>query len=88
MEIYFSERFRKDYKSFSDDIKKIVKAKLKIFSENPHHPSLRTKKIKGKEDIFETSINMSIRMTWNYNEGKILLRTIGEHNRTIKNLKF
>ncbi len=85
MEIYFSENFRKDYKLFSNDIKKVVKAKLKILSENPHHPSLRTKKIKGQEDIFETSINMGIRMTWNYYEGKILLRTIGEHDRTIKN---
>ena len=51
MEIYFSEKFRKDYKLFSNDIKKVVKAKLKILSENPHHPSLRTKKIKGQEDI-------------------------------------
>jgi len=85
MEIYFSERFRKDYKSFSDDTKKIIKAKLKILSENPHHPSLRTKKIKGKEDIFETSISAHIRMTWNYFEGKILLRAIGEHDWTIKN---
>ncbi|MBU4483261.1 MAG: hypothetical protein L6305_02980 [Actinomycetia bacterium] len=84
MEIYFSERFKKDYKLFSDDIKKTIKAKLKILSENPYHPSLRTKKIKGKEDIFETSINMGIRMTWNYYEGKILLRAIGEHNKIIK----
>ncbi len=85
MEIFFSERFKKDYKLFYDDIKKTIKAKLKILSENPYHPSLRTKKIKGKEDIFETSINMGIRMTWNYYEGKILLRTIGEHDKTIKN---
>ena len=85
MGIFFSERFKKDYKLFSGDIKKIIKAKLKVLSENPHHPSLRTKKIKGKEDIFETSINMIIRMTWNYHEDKILLRAIGEHDKTIKN---
>lgn len=85
MELFFSERFKKDYKLFSDDIKQVINSKLKILSENPLNPSLRTKKIKGKEDIFETSINMQIRMTWNYYEGKILLRTIGEHNKTIKN---
>jgi hypothetical protein len=60
-------------------------SKLKVLSQNPYHPSLRTKKIKGKEDIFESSINMSIRMTWCYYEGKILLRAIGEHDKTIKN---
>ena len=85
MEIFFTERFKKDYEIFSGDLKKIIKTKLKVLSGNPHHPSLRTKKIKGKEDIFETSINMSIRITWNYYEGKILLRAIGEHDKTIKN---
>ena len=85
MEIFFSERFKKDYKLFSDDIKKIINSKLKILSENPFHPSLRTKKIKGKEDIFETSISMSIRMTWSYYEDGILLRAIGEHDKTLKN---
>ena len=85
MELFFSERFKKDYKLFSGDIKQVINSKLKILSENPLHSSLRTKKIKGKEDIFETSINMHIRMTWSYYEGKILLRTIGEHDKTLKN---
>ena len=85
MELFFSERFKKDYKLFLDVIKQVINSKLKILSENPLHPSLRTKKIKGREDIFETSINMHIRMTWNYYEGKILLRTIGEHDKTLKN---
>ena len=85
MELFFSERFKKDYKLFSDDIKQVINSKLKILSGNPLHPSLRIKKIKGKEDIFETSINMHIRMTWNYYEGKILLRIIGEHDKTLKN---
>ena len=85
MELFFSDRFKKDYKLFSADMKQVIHSKLKILSENPFHPSLRTKKIKGKEDIFETSINMQIRMTWNYYEGKILLRAIGEHDKTLKN---
>ena len=85
MELFFSERFKKDYALFSESIKQIIRSKLKLFSENPFHPSLRTKKIKGKEDIFETSINIHIRMTWAYYEGKILLRAIGDHDKTIKN---
>ena len=42
-------------------------------------------RIRGREDIFETSINMHISMTWNYYEGKILLRAIREHDKTLKN---
>ena len=85
MELFFSDRFKKDYKLFSADMKQVINSKLKILSENPLYPSLRTKKIKGKEDIFETSISMSIRMTWSYHESGILLRAIGGHDKTLKN---
>ena len=86
MEFLFSDRFKKDYKKLSADVKKILQVKLKMMADNHFHPSLRTKKIQGKEEVLECSINMSIRMTWQYHEGKIFLRTIGEHNYTLKNL--
>jgi len=85
MEFLFSDRFKKDYKKLPADIKKVLKGKLAIMGENPFHPSLRTKKIQSREEILECSINMSIRMTWQYEEGKILLRTVGEHDYTLKN---
>jgi len=51
---------------------------------NPRHPSLRVKKIQGQEDIFESSITMDIRMTWQYiKKDVILLRKIGRHDTTI-----
>ena len=81
----FSERFKKDYKKLSPEEKTVFLKKLKLMAENPSHPSLRTKKIRGKEEIFESSINMGIRMTWEYRENKIFLRAIGEHDSTLKN---
>jgi mRNA-degrading endonuclease RelE of RelBE toxin-antitoxin system len=85
MEFLFSTRFKKGYKGLSTGLKKIVWAKLKLLSENHLHPSLRTKKIKGRSYIFESSINMSIRITWQYKDDKILLRAIGGHNSTLSN---
>jgi len=85
VEILFSRKFQKGYRSFPDDIQNIIDSKLKIFAENPFHPSLRVKKIKAKEDIFECSINRNIRMTWCYHEKKVLLRAIGEHDKNLKN---
>ena len=85
MEFLFSNRFKKDYKELSKDEKKSLQNKLRIMSENTFHPSLRTKKIQGREDIFECSISMAIRMTWQYKEGNVFLRAIGEHNYTLKN---
>lgn len=85
MEFLFTERFKKDYKKLTDDIKKVLQGKLTMMAENQYHPSLRTKKIQGREHILECSVNMSIRMTWQYYEGKILLRAVGEHDYTLRN---
>jgi mRNA-degrading endonuclease YafQ of YafQ-DinJ toxin-antitoxin module len=85
MEFLFSARFKKSYKELSTDLKKIVLVKLKLLSENRSHPSLRTKKIKGRSYIFECSVNMSIRITWQYKDNKILLRAMGEHDSTLSN---
>jgi len=49
------------------------------------HPSLRTKRVQGTQNIFEASINAGIRMTWQYIENGILLRNIGKHDETLKN---
>jgi mRNA-degrading endonuclease YafQ of YafQ-DinJ toxin-antitoxin module len=80
-----SDRFKENYAKLNDDIKKKVRDKLKLMAENPMHPSLRTKKIQGTEKIFGASINMSVRLTWQYIENGILLRNIGEHDETLKN---
>jgi len=85
MEFTFSNRFKKEYKTLPEEIKKAVQNKLRMMAENPFHPSLRTKKIQGHEKILECSINMAIRMTWEYDGKKIFLRAIGEHDYTLKN---
>ena len=84
MNIYFSDLFLQKRKELPEDVKRTLKKKLDIIADNPRHPSLRTKKIKGRENIFEATITMSIRMTWEYFEDGILLRNIGEHDRTLK----
>jgi len=50
---------------------KIVGAKLLLLAENPFYPSLRTKKLKGNTDLFESSANMSIRIIWEFNNEEV-----------------
>jgi mRNA interferase RelE/StbE len=85
LNIYFSDLFRERVTELSDDAKKVLKNKLALIIDNPRHPSLMTKKIKGHNNIFEASIAIDIRMTWEYYEDGILLRNIGEHYKTLKN---
>ncbi|MDI6706385.1 MAG: hypothetical protein QME73_09025 [Bacillota bacterium] len=80
-----SDRFKENYAKLNDEMREKVKAKLKLMSKNPMHPSLRTKRVQGTQNIFEASVTMSIRMTWQYVENGILLRNVGKHDETLKN---
>ena len=59
---------------------KQIAKKLKLLKKNPFHPSLRTKKVRGLDGMFEMSVNMDIRILWRY-EGTIILILIdvGHH---------
>ncbi len=85
MRFYYSELFKEKIKLIDPNVKKALKNKLELMDQNPKHPSLRTKKIKEASDIYEASITMNYQMTWQYYQDGILLRNIGEHDKTLKN---
>jgi mRNA interferase RelE/StbE len=82
MDFIVTERFKRSYKQLSQDEQK---KKLDLMSKNPHHPSLRTKKVQGTDHIFECSITMAMRMTWQYDGKTIMLRVVGDHDAVLKN---
>ena len=57
-QITFTDRFQKHYGDLTETEKKQLRSKLALLSENPMHPSLRTKRIQGMEGLFEC------RSTW------------------------
>lgn len=86
MKFIYSDYFIENVSKLSYEVRKILKEKLSLMYRNPRHPSLRVKKIQGQEDIFEASITMDIRMTWQYiKKDVILLRKIGRNDKTLKN---
>ncbi|MGN1317576.1 MAG: type II toxin-antitoxin system YafQ family toxin [Lachnospirales bacterium] len=77
----FTSRFQKHYKNLTVTEKKQLMNKLKLFSENPNHPSLRTKRIQGTDNLYECSVNMSIRIIWYYEGEKIIILVdVGHHD--------
>lgn len=51
-----------------------------LLSENLSHPSLRAKKVRSATDIWEASVTMSRRMTFQYAaDGAIILRNCNGH---------
>ena len=77
----YTNRFLKHYKNLTDIEKNQLQNKLRLLSQNPMHPSLRTKRIQGADDLFECSVNMDIRIIWYY-EGDtiIILVDVGHHD--------
>ena len=86
--LHRSDRFIKEVKKLlkngSLNLKQIDKF-LKLLEANPQHLSLRTKKIQGTDGIFEASVNMGVRVTFEYiKPDTIFLRNVGEHDLTLK----
>ena len=77
----YTDRFQKHYEGLNAQEKKQLQNKLRLLAENPLHPSLRTKRIQGTDDLFECSVNMDVRIIWYY-EGNtvIFLVDVGHHD--------
>ncbi len=75
-----TRKFQKDYKKLPSDIKDVFKKKLQILIEHPNHPSLRHRKMAGCARIFEFSVTMNYRVTYEKIGDRGFLRRIGTHN--------
>lgn len=83
-----TERFKREFKKLSQADKDAFEKQMRKFFANPQppfHPSLRIKKIQGTDSIFEFTITMNVRMTFEFSSDTIILRNIGEHDKTLKN---
>lgn len=80
MKVLRSPRFDRAFRKLPEAVKKAFKEKMRLLVEsNLTHPSLRVKKIKGTGRIWEASIDMDHRFTFEKVKGGIRLRVIGKH---------
>ena len=85
MKIARTERFKKSYRRLSPADRELVKKALRPLMENPRHPGLRVKRIKGTAGIWEARVSRSCRMTFEIRGDTYLLRNVGKHDETLKN---
>lgn len=79
--ITYTKRFLKSFKKLSNSEQQLFQKKMEFFIKDTLHPSLRTKKINGHKDLYESSIDMRIRIIWYFeNEELIVLVDIGYHD--------
>lgn len=80
MRLFTTKPFERDYAALPERIKELAKEKLTILIENPHHPSLRIKKMEDPRDIWEGRITKSYRFTFQMESDTYVLRRIGAHD--------
>jgi hypothetical protein len=78
--------FDKAYRGLPQDIKNVFLDKISLMEERFDHPSLRIKKVHMTEGIYEGSVNMHYRFTFQLIKGGILLRNIGKHDPVLANV--
>ncbi len=64
MKIKAYYRFKKSYQELHENIKKKTDKQILLLTKDFHHPSLHTKKIKGREGIWEIRIDIFYRATF------------------------
>jgi mRNA interferase RelE/StbE len=85
-EVEWTETFEKAYKKLSPEMKKKIKKKIKQLATNPAHPSLRSKPIRGAPGIYEASIDMNYRLTYERLPDNVLrLRVVALHDKALRN---
>lgn len=72
--------FQRDFNSLPREIQKQFEKVIRLFEENPRHPSLRVKKMEGTGGIWEARVTQSHRFTFNWESGVVTLRRIGTHD--------
>lgn len=80
MKIQTARPFDRDYNALPKLIKDQADKQFALLLENPHHPSLRVKKIKGHPNIFEGRVTKSYRFTFQISGEIYMLRRIGTHD--------
>lgn len=66
-----THKFDKQFKSLEKNILKQATKAIELFIEDPTHPSLRFKKVKGTHNFYEIRVNASVR---------IIIEIASEHN--------
>lgn len=80
MNFIWSDKFRRNYQKLPTKIQKKFQKQLNFLVTNFRHPSLRTKKMEGRENVWEARVDRSYRFTFQKENSDIILRTVGLHD--------
>jgi mRNA-degrading endonuclease RelE of RelBE toxin-antitoxin system len=84
--VKYSKRFSKAYLRLPLEIRVKIKKALELLGENPRHPSLQTKPIKGAKGFYEARVDVNYRMTYiRLPDDTVEMSNVDKHDEALKN---
>jgi mRNA interferase RelE/StbE len=80
MNLYFTRSFEKDYSKLPEKIQNSIDKQLVLLLDNPYHPSLHSKKIKGTPNLWELRISKGYRLSYEMTDDSIIILRAGTHD--------
>ncbi|MBZ0252235.1 MAG: type II toxin-antitoxin system RelE/ParE family toxin [Candidatus Methylomirabilis sp.] len=80
MKLDFSRRFLKELDRLPADLRRRVGKQLDILCENPRHPSLQVKKMKGEGAFWEARVTQGYRIIFRWEGDTAYLEHVGPHD--------
>ena len=75
------KRLRKKLRNKPESTRRAIARCLKRLQENPHYPSLRTKKMEGRGGVvFESRASQGDRVTWYWAGSRIIIEDHCKHD--------
>jgi mRNA interferase RelE/StbE len=85
MRIARTENFKRSWAKLDKEQKTQGHKAIETMLSDLKYPSLRVKKIKGTNNIWEARVSLSLRITFQIHNDTIMLRNIGHHDEALKN---
>ena len=80
MRLQPTERFANEYERLPQHLQRRVDKVLGLLLENPRHPSLQIKRIRGQENRWEGRVTLHYRFIFSLEGDAYLLLRVGTHD--------
>lgn len=79
-----TERFKRAFKKLDRSHQERVIAALRRLAADPRHPALRVRRVQGTVAIWEARASDELRLTFEMDRERILLRSGGHHDAALR----
>lgn len=80
MKLEFTKQFVRDYQKMPLSLQKQTDTKLEFLITDMRHPSLRVHKLRGHDGLWEGSVTMNYRFTFQIIGESYFMRRVGTHD--------